>query len=85
MLSEFISKKLKEARYKLLKNGTYSGEIPGLRGVWANAKSLEGCREELRSALEDWLLFKLKEGDSIPGLRIGVDQRRLVKTPTYAG
>ncbi len=42
MLSEYISKKLKEARYKFLKNGTYFGEIPSLRGVWANAKNLEG-------------------------------------------
>lgn len=84
MLSEFIAKKLAEARYKMLKNGVYFGEIPGLRGVWASAKNLEGCREELRSALEDWLLFKLKDGDSIPGLRIGTDQRRLVRTPAYA-
>ena len=84
MLTEFITKKLKGARYKLLKDGTYFGEIPGLKGVWANSKDLESCREELRSALEDWLLFKLKDGDAIPGLRIGVDQRRLVKVPQYA-
>lgn len=84
MLSQYIQKKLKEARYKILKDGVYFGEIPCLRGVWANAKSLEDCREELQSALEDWLLFKLKEGDTIPGLRIGVDQRRLVRIPTYA-
>ena len=84
MLSEYIAKKLGEARYKLLKNRTYFGEIPGLRGVWANTRSLEDCREELRSALEDWLLFKLKDGDAIPGLRIGVDRRRLVRTPTHA-
>lgn len=84
MLTEFIATQLKKARYKLLKNGSYFGEIPGLKGVWANKKTLEGCREELRSALEDWVLFKLKEGDSIPGLRIGVDRRRLVKTPQCA-
>ena len=84
MLTEFIAKQLKRARYKLLKDGTYFGEIPGLRGVWANAKNLETCREELRSALEDWVLFKLKDGDEIPGLRVGVDRRRLVKLPQYA-
>lgn len=84
MLSEYIFKKLKEARYKLLKDGTYFGEIPGLRGVWANAKTLEDCREGLQSALEDWLLFKLKDGDAIQGLRIGVDRRRMVRTPAYA-
>ena len=84
MLTEFIAKQLKRARYKLLKDGTYFGEIPGLKGVWGNAKNLESCREELRSAIEDWLLFKLKDGDAIPGLRVGVDQRKLVKVPQYA-
>lgn len=84
MLTEFIAKKLWGARYKLLKNGSYFGEIPGLKGVWANKKTLEGCREELRSAFEDWVLFKLKDGDAIPGLRIGVDQRRLVKISQHA-
>ena len=84
MLTEFIAKRLNEARYKLLKDGTYFGEIPGLEGVWASKKTLENCREELRSALEDWMLFKLKDGDTIPGLRIGVDKRRLLKIPQYA-
>lgn len=84
MLSDFISKKLKEARYKILEDRSYFGDIPSLRGVWANAKNLESCRQGLISALEDWLLFKLKEGDDIPGLHIGVDQRRLVKTSVYA-
>ncbi|MDP2637413.1 MAG: type II toxin-antitoxin system HicB family antitoxin [bacterium] len=79
MLSEFLLRKLRVARYKLLKDGSYFGEIPGLQGVWANAKNLEDCREKLRSALEDWVLFKIKDGDVIPGLRVGVDQRRVVK------
>ena len=59
MLTEFITTQLKKARYKLLRDGSYFGEIPGLKGVWANKKDLESCREELRSALEDWMLFKL--------------------------
>ena len=84
MISEYIIKKLKQARYKILKDGSYFGQIPGLRGVWANARSLEGCREELRSALEDWILFKLKDGDTISGLRIGIDRRRMVRTQVYA-
>lgn len=40
MLNEYISKKLKQARYKRLNDGTYFGEIPGLKGAWANAKNL---------------------------------------------
>ena len=79
MLSEYIAKKLQTAHYKLLPDDTYFGEIPGLKGVWANHKKLEACRQELKSALEDWILFKIKEGDSIPGLPIAVDRRRLAK------
>lgn len=78
MLSEFLDKKLKMAKYKMLGNKTYFGEIPGLRGVWANAKNLEDCRQELKEVLEDWVLFKLKDGDTIPGLEIGVDRRHLL-------
>lgn len=57
------------ARYKLLKDGTYFGEIPGVKGVWANTKNLEGCREELREVLEDWVLLKVREHETIAGLR----------------
>lgn len=55
MLSLFIAKKLAVAKYKLLGDGSYFGTIPGLAGVWANARTLERCREELREVLEDWI------------------------------
>ncbi len=79
MLSQFIEKKLKSARYKLLKNGTYFGEVPGLRGVWANAKNLEDCRQELQEVLEDWLFLKVRAGESVPDFAVRVDRRQLVK------
>ncbi len=79
MLSDYIGKKLKEARYKLLEDGTYFGEIRGLRGVWANAKTLEGCREELREVLEDWLLLKVRDRETIPGFKIRIGRRELVR------
>lgn len=69
MLSAYIARQLLRARYKLLTDGTYFGEISALRGVWASASSLERCREELREILEDWLLLKLHDHDVIPGLR----------------
>ena len=80
MLSEFLEKKLKKAEYKLLKNRTYLGEIPGVKGVWANAKTLEACRRELREVLEDWLLLKVRDHERIPGFPIRVDRRELVKS-----
>ncbi len=79
MLSEYIEKTLKKARYKLLKDGSYFGEIPGLKGVWANAKNLENCRRELREVLEDWLLLKVRARERVPGFEIRIDRRALVK------
>ena len=79
MLNEFIIKKLREARYKLLKDGSYFGAIPGVKGVWANAKNLEDCRAELREVLEDWLLLKVRDRERIPGFQIKIDRRETVK------
>ena len=59
MINQFIDQNLKRAEYKILEDGTYFGEIPRLRGVWANAKTLEECRQELYEALEGWLLLNL--------------------------
>jgi len=66
MLTDYISQKLNQARYKIIDDGTYFGEIPGLKGVWASEKTLEKCREILREVLEEWLILKLRDGDSIP-------------------
>ncbi|TSC78558.1 MAG: hypothetical protein G01um101429_734 [Parcubacteria group bacterium Gr01-1014_29] len=79
MLSQYIQKKLKEARYKILKDEAYFGEIPGLPGVWANARNLEDCRGELREVLEDWLLLKVRNQEKVPGFVLKVDRRQLVK------
>jgi predicted RNase H-like HicB family nuclease len=54
------------AKYEILEDHTYYGEIPGLKGVWANADTLDACREELQSALEDWLVLGLRMGHEIP-------------------
>jgi predicted RNase H-like HicB family nuclease len=62
-----------------LKDGTYFGEIPGLKGVWANARNLEDCRRELQEVLEDWLFLKVMNREQVPGLEVKVDRRELVK------
>jgi len=79
MLSEFIERKLKAAKYKILKDGSYFGEIPGFRGIWANAKNLEDCRKELREVLEDWMILKVRDKEKVPGFVIKIDCRELVK------
>lgn len=71
MITDYIDRKLEQARYKLLGDRkTYFGEIPGLQGVWASGASLEGCRRQLREVLEDWLVLKLRDREAIPGFRV---------------
>ncbi len=72
MLSEYLQKNLNKAKYKLLEDGTYFGEISGLRGVWSNALNLETCRQQLQEALEDWILLKLSLGEKVPGFNFKV-------------
>ncbi len=69
MLTDFIGKKLHIAKYKLLEDKTYFGEIPDIKGIWANAKTLEDCRKELQEVLEDWLVLSIKSDKKIPGFR----------------
>ena len=48
-----------QARYEFLPDdGSYYGENPGINGVFANAATLEACRDELRDVLEGWLLLR---------------------------
>jgi predicted RNase H-like HicB family nuclease len=67
MLLEYIDAALRHARYEILKDeGTYYGEIPECNGVYANAATLEACREELREVLEEWVLFRVHRHLSLP-------------------
>lgn len=66
MLLEYIRQAMRLARYEILSDGTYYGEIPGFEGLWAQAVTLEECREELQSSLEDWLILGLRLGHPLP-------------------
>ena len=67
MLTEYINAAMRSAHYELLEgNEGYIGKIPGLQGVWANADTLEACRDELREVLEEWIALGLKMNHHIP-------------------
>ena len=53
---------MRRAHYEILSDdGSYYGEIPGFDGVFANAETLEACREQLEEVLEDWILLGISE------------------------
>lgn len=66
ILDEYINKALEKAVYEVLEDGTYAAEIPECQGVIALGKSLDECKEELKSVLEDWIILGLKLAHPIP-------------------
>ncbi len=76
MLTEYLEAAMRHAHYEILKDdGTYYGEIPECRGVYANARTLEECRDELAAVLEDWLLLRIHKNLALPeidGLELSV-------------
>ena len=73
MLTKYLDAAMKHAHYEILSDdGTYYGEIPECRGVYANAPTLEECRSELAEVLEDWLLFSIHRNLPLPQID-GID------------
>ena len=76
MLTNYINAALRHAHYEILPdNQSYYGDIPNFEGVYANAKTLEDCREELAEVLEEWILFRVSRSLPLPvvdGLEIKV-------------
>ena len=67
MLRDYIRAALHRAKYEILADdGTFYGEIPGLEGVYANARTLEACREELEEVLEEWILLRVSRNLPLP-------------------
>lgn len=59
MLTNYIRAAMHRAKFEiLLDDGTFYGEIPGFDGVYANADTLEACREELEEVLGEWILLR---------------------------
>jgi len=72
ILTAFTNAAMREAKYRILEDGSFFGEIPSCPGVWANQQSLEDCREELQEVLEEWLIVKLRDHDPLPQIG-GID------------
>ena len=65
MLAAYIRAAMQRAHYELLEDGTFYGEIPDCAGVYANAATLEACRDQLHEVLEDWIVLGLRMGHDL--------------------
>lgn len=67
MLTAYIRAAMRQATYEILPDdGSYYGEIPGFQGVWAEAPTLEACRDELQDVLETWILVRVADHLPLP-------------------
>jgi predicted RNase H-like HicB family nuclease len=78
MLTNYLDAAMRHAHYEILADdGTIYGEIPPCQGVYANASTLEDCREQLAEVLEDWLLLRIHKNLPLPkidGLELKVEK-----------
>lgn len=77
MLTEYVRKAMGEAVYEKLEDGTYSGEIPECPGTIAFGQTLQECQAKLESALEGWVLVKIRHGDDLPVIA-GIDLNKMM-------
>jgi predicted RNase H-like HicB family nuclease len=69
MLTKYIKAATGKARYEILPDdGSFYGEIAGFDGVWANADTLEACRDELEEVLEGWILLRVSLHFPLPSI-----------------
>jgi predicted RNase H-like HicB family nuclease len=67
MVTGYIRAAMRKAHYEiLLDDGSFYGEIEGFQGVYANADTLEACRDELEEVLEEWILLRVSRQLDLP-------------------
>ena len=75
---KYIAQVMAKAKYEILQeDNSFYGEIPGFEGVYANAKDLETCRDELEEVLEEWLFFRISRKLPVPsinGLKLKINK-----------
>lgn len=66
MITSYLDKALRRARYKIVDNGVFCATVPGLQGVIATGSTLEDCRDQLAEVLEEWILVRVARGLRVP-------------------
>jgi predicted RNase H-like HicB family nuclease len=59
MITTYLDKALRRARYTQVDGGMFCATVPGLRGVIATGPTLESCRDQLAEVIEGWVLVRV--------------------------
>lgn len=67
MFRVYIKETMGIAKYKILEGDkSFYGEIPGFPELHANAETLEECRKQLETSVEEWVRFRVSKKLPIP-------------------
>jgi len=67
---------MREATVERLSSGIYYACIPSCPGVWADGGTADQCLRGLQGVLEEWIVLKLRDGDTDFPLLGGVNLNR---------
>jgi len=67
-ITAYIRAAMSTSEIKTLEDGSYYAEIPSCPGVWANEEKKEACIETLQEVLEEWIVLKLRDDDTLPAI-----------------
>ena len=62
MITRYLDRALKRARYRQVDGEVFCATVLGLRGVIATGSSLEACRDQLAEVVEEWVLVRVACG-----------------------
>ena len=66
-LSEYFDAAMQRAAYEEMEEDAgWFATIDGFDGLWASGPTKEQCQSELRSTLEDWVLFSVQRQMPVP-------------------
>jgi len=66
MLTKYLDGAMSMAKFEVIDDGQWFGQIPGFEGVWAHAATEAECRTQLSEVLEEWILFRVSRQLDLP-------------------
>ncbi len=66
MLTEYLERAMAQTDVEKTEDGRYFASIPQFKGVWGDGDTAEESCNELRAALEEWLVIALREDETLP-------------------
>jgi len=69
-LDDYIDAALATARFERIEGGKkVYAEIPAFRGVWAQGRTRQDVKEELRHVLRGWIELQSERGCDLPSIK----------------